>query len=116
MGVQTLFRLATQRFDPITGSPEGAVTRLHDGEVLRQTVADLFAHRRPGRYGAEPSLTSLHGIHAPSLCFHDPQVVSLSPAANAAGAVWTRSRDVNRTVRTSAIECPRPGAGRWPCP
>jgi hypothetical protein len=44
------------------------------------------------------------------------RVVYLSPTANSAGSVWPCPRDVNRTVMTSSIEFPRPGAGRWPCP
>ena len=43
-------------------------------------------------------------------------VVYLSPAAHSAGSVWSRPRDVHRTVLLSASPCPRPGAGRWPGP
>jgi hypothetical protein len=41
-------------------------------------------------------------------------VVSLSPADNAAGPVWSRPRDVNRTVMTSPIGFSRPGPGCVP--
>jgi len=44
------------------------------------------------------------------------QVVYLSPAANSAGSVWSRPRDVNRPVMTSSLEFPRPDAGRLPSP
>ena len=43
-------------------------------------------------------------------------VVYLSPTDNSAGPVWSRPRDVNRTVLTSHIGFPRPDAGRLPCP
>jgi len=41
-------------------------------------------------------------------------VVYLRAAGNAAGPVWSRPRDVNRTVVTSHIGFPRPGPGHWP--
>src|SRR5438093_362377 len=43
-------------------------------------------------------------------------VVYLYPAENAAGPVWNRPRDVNRTAMTSHIGFPRHGPGRWPSP
>ena len=44
------------------------------------------------------------------------RVVSLSPADNAVGPVWSRLRHINRTVLPSHLGFPRPGAGRLPCP
>ena len=52
----------------------------------------------------------------PSCSQSHRRVLYLNPAANAAGAVGSRPRDVNRTVLTSSITFPRPGACRLPCP
>ena len=39
-------------------------------------------------------------------------VVSLSPADNSVGPVWSRLRHINRTLLPSHLGCPRPRPGR----
>ena len=72
MGFQTLFRLANQRFDHITGSHKGAGARRHHRHVLRQRVVDRFAQRRSGRYVAQRLLTRVHRLPAHPWGLHHP--------------------------------------------
>jgi hypothetical protein len=44
------------------------------------------------------------------------QIVYLRPADNPAGPVWSRARDINRTVRTALIGLPSPPPSRCPWP
>src|SRR5256885_4947241 len=80
-------------------------------ELAKWTFPIISLCREP--YEAKVSRTGLTGgmgrrtVRQRALCL---------PSDRAAGPVWNRPRDVNRTAMTSHIGFPRHGPGRWPSP
>jgi len=92
------------------GLTQTILTHTHAGEQSRKRApcpqCDRLLTARPAMTRSVETLVGVVQFERPYL------VVSLSPADNSVGPVWSRLRHINRTVLLSHLGFPRPRPGR----
>jgi transposase len=93
-----------------------------DAEAIAEAVTRPTMRLVPTKDVAQQDIQALHRVRerligertALGNAVHGllHEIVYLSPADNPAGPVWSRARDINRTVRTSLIGLPSPPPSR----